>query len=93
MPESGNVESTLIWYKGTDKENYKHWVKSLEEFLEGILKHTIISTCVKCLCLIRIMDLNVALKNCSDSITTCAHISSVITFNHVILFFFLIFFF
>ncbi|KAK6632157.1 Sodium/potassium-transporting ATPase subunit beta-2 [Polyplax serrata] len=34
MPDTGNVESTLIWYKGTDKENYKYWVKSLEEFLE-----------------------------------------------------------
>lgn len=32
-PPSENVESTLIWYKATDSENFKYWVKSLEEFL------------------------------------------------------------
>ncbi|XP_057339363.1 sodium/potassium-transporting ATPase subunit beta-2-like [Microplitis mediator] len=33
MPPSSNVESTLIWFKGTDPENYKHWVDELTEFL------------------------------------------------------------
>lgn len=35
MPPDDNVESALIWYKGTERENYKHWVESLEKFLEG----------------------------------------------------------
>jgi len=34
-PPVDNVESTLIWYKGTDPEQYQHWTKSLEKFLEG----------------------------------------------------------
>ncbi|XP_046734620.1 sodium/potassium-transporting ATPase subunit beta-2-like [Diprion similis] len=34
MPPSENVESTLIWYKGTDRSNYAHWVDTLEKFLE-----------------------------------------------------------
>uniref|UniRef100_U5EXA6 Putative sodium/potassium-transporting atpase subunit beta-2 n=1 Tax=Corethrella appendiculata TaxID=1370023 RepID=U5EXA6_9DIPT len=33
LPPEYNVESTLIWYKGTDYENYKHWTDSLTEFL------------------------------------------------------------
>ncbi|KAL7303879.1 hypothetical protein TKK_0004001 [Trichogramma kaykai] len=33
LPPAENVESTLIWYKGTDRGNYKHWVDSLESFL------------------------------------------------------------
>ncbi|XP_014102717.1 sodium/potassium-transporting ATPase subunit beta-2 isoform X1 [Bactrocera oleae] len=33
LPPSDNVESTLIWYKGTQHENYKHWTDSLDEFL------------------------------------------------------------
>jgi hypothetical protein len=38
-PPIDNVESTLIWYKGTDREQYRHWTDSLEKFLEG--KHTL----------------------------------------------------
>ncbi|XP_012259711.2 sodium/potassium-transporting ATPase subunit beta-2 [Athalia rosae] len=34
MPPEDNVESTLIWYKGTDRSNYRHWAESLEKFLE-----------------------------------------------------------
>ncbi|KAL5281664.1 nrv2 family protein [Megaselia abdita] len=33
LPTEDNVESTLIWYKGTEYENYKHWTNSLNEFL------------------------------------------------------------
>lgn len=36
MPPEENVESTLIWYRGTDSENFKHWVDSLQNFLKGI---------------------------------------------------------
>jgi len=35
MPPTENVESTLIWYRGTDSENFKHWVDSLQHFLKG----------------------------------------------------------
>lgn len=35
QPPEDNVESTLIWYKASGPDNYKHWVKSLEEFLQG----------------------------------------------------------
>lgn len=34
LPPEENVESTLIWYKGTQLENYKYWTDSLNEFLE-----------------------------------------------------------
>jgi len=34
MPPVDNVESTLIWYKGTDLIQYEHWTRSLEKFLE-----------------------------------------------------------
>lgn len=34
-PPMDNVESTLIWYKGTDPEQYQYWTKNLEKFLEG----------------------------------------------------------
>lgn len=37
LPEMDNVESTLIWYKGTHHENYKQWTDSLDEFLAGKL--------------------------------------------------------
>lgn len=36
LPPEKNVESTLIWYKGTDTVNYKHWTDSLTEFLKGM---------------------------------------------------------
>lgn len=35
MPSSDNVESTLIWFRGTERENYRYWAESLEEFLAG----------------------------------------------------------
>jgi len=35
LPPDDNVESTLIWYKGTHHENFKHWTDSLDEFLAG----------------------------------------------------------
>jgi hypothetical protein len=38
-PPVDNVESTLIWYRGTDRKQYQHWTNSLEKFLEG--KHTL----------------------------------------------------
>lgn len=38
-PPVENVESTLIWYKGTALKQYQHWTNSLEKFLEG--KHTL----------------------------------------------------
>ncbi|XP_047105851.1 sodium/potassium-transporting ATPase subunit beta-2-like isoform X1 [Schistocerca piceifrons] len=34
MPPEENVESTLIWYKGTQKVNFQHWTDSLDKFLE-----------------------------------------------------------
>lgn len=33
-PSEDNVESTLIWYKGTKYENFKHWKEALDEFLK-----------------------------------------------------------
>lgn len=33
LPPEENVESTLIWYKGTDYANFKTWTESLNEFL------------------------------------------------------------
>ncbi|KAK0088506.1 hypothetical protein PV325_011807 [Microctonus aethiopoides] len=38
MPSEDNVESTLIWFKGSDRENYKYWVDSLTTFLEDYKK-------------------------------------------------------
>lgn len=35
LPPEDNVESTLIWYKGTDYENYKLWTEALTKFLAG----------------------------------------------------------
>ncbi|KAL1124041.1 hypothetical protein AAG570_001811 [Ranatra chinensis] len=33
MPNDTNSLSTLIWYKGTAKENYEYWTNSIAEFL------------------------------------------------------------
>uniref|UniRef100_A0A1A9ZFE8 Sodium/potassium-transporting ATPase subunit beta-2 n=1 Tax=Glossina pallidipes TaxID=7398 RepID=A0A1A9ZFE8_GLOPL len=33
LPPTDNVESTLIWYKGTHHDNYKQWTDALDEFL------------------------------------------------------------
>jgi sodium/potassium-transporting ATPase subunit beta len=32
-PPDDNVESTLIWYNGTKKEDFQHWQSSLDKFL------------------------------------------------------------
>ncbi|XP_017880937.1 sodium/potassium-transporting ATPase subunit beta-2-like [Ceratina calcarata] len=36
-PPLENVESTLIWYRGTDSENFKFWIESLESFLKDYI--------------------------------------------------------
>lgn len=33
-PPAQNIQSTLIWYKGTAEKDYKYWVDSLNEFLK-----------------------------------------------------------
>ncbi|GBP03270.1 hypothetical protein EVAR_68936_1 [Eumeta japonica] len=33
LPPVDNVESTLIWYKGTHHENYRQWTDALDNFL------------------------------------------------------------
>lgn len=33
LPPEDNVESTLIWYRGTNKENFEVWTNALDEFL------------------------------------------------------------
>lgn len=38
MPPESNVESTLIWFKGSNPDNYKYWTEEIDRFLEG--KHT-----------------------------------------------------
>lgn len=35
MPEEPNLDSSLIWYQGTQPENYEPWTKQLDRFLEG----------------------------------------------------------
>lgn len=34
LPSEDNVESTLIYYKGTDEKNYKMWTDALDDFLQ-----------------------------------------------------------
>ncbi|XP_065346789.1 sodium/potassium-transporting ATPase subunit beta-2-like [Cloeon dipterum] len=38
MPPESNVESTLIWYKGNDDNNYKYWAEEIDRFLEEYKK-------------------------------------------------------
>ncbi|KAF4527772.1 hypothetical protein B566_EDAN015828 [Ephemera danica] len=33
MPPESNVESTLIWYKSSDSNNYKYWTEEIDRFL------------------------------------------------------------
>lgn len=33
LPPEDNVESTLIWYKGSNPENFRTWTDALDEFL------------------------------------------------------------
>lgn len=42
LPPEENVESTLIWYRGTDHENYRQWTDALDKFLAGNIQ------CAKC---------------------------------------------
>ncbi|XP_065343929.1 sodium/potassium-transporting ATPase subunit beta-2-like isoform X1 [Cloeon dipterum] len=34
MPQEPNLDSSLIWYKGTKPENYEPWTKQLDKFLD-----------------------------------------------------------
>ncbi|KAJ8968226.1 hypothetical protein NQ317_004494 [Molorchus minor] len=34
MPPESNVESTLIWYKSSDKGNVQYWQNELKAFLQ-----------------------------------------------------------
>lgn len=36
MPHLDNIESTLIWYKGTDHKDYHQWTDALDEFLASM---------------------------------------------------------
>ncbi|XP_014281487.1 sodium/potassium-transporting ATPase subunit beta-2 [Halyomorpha halys] len=38
MPNDSNSLSTLIWYRGTGKDDYKYWVDSIQKFLEDYRK-------------------------------------------------------
>ncbi|XP_063974103.1 sodium/potassium-transporting ATPase subunit beta-2-like [Diachasmimorpha longicaudata] len=38
MPPEDNVESTLIWFKGSNRTNYNYWVTSLKNFLADYKK-------------------------------------------------------
>lgn len=38
MPDSKNVLSSLIWYRGTKYEDYSYWTESIENFLEAYRK-------------------------------------------------------
>lgn len=38
MPPDANVESTLIWFKGSDENNYMKWVNATAEFLADYRK-------------------------------------------------------
>lgn len=40
MPPESNVESTLIWYKGDNPDNYKYWTNEIDNFLEGMSQCT-----------------------------------------------------
>jgi hypothetical protein len=35
MPPESNVESTLIWYKANNEDNYQYWTDELDKFLNG----------------------------------------------------------
>jgi len=34
MPPEANVESTLVWYESSKKDNYKYWVDETSRFLK-----------------------------------------------------------
>ncbi|KAI8043655.1 sodium/potassium-transporting ATPase subunit beta-2 [Drosophila gunungcola] len=35
MPPEANVESTLVWYEASKKDNYKYWVEETSKFLKS----------------------------------------------------------
>lgn len=35
MPNGSDALSSLIWYRGTKKEDYAVWVESLSDFVKG----------------------------------------------------------
>lgn len=37
MPDESNVESTLIWFEAANKDNTKHWISALDEFLANYM--------------------------------------------------------
>lgn len=37
MPPDENVESTLVWYKSSDKGNIAYWQRELDTFLSSAL--------------------------------------------------------
>jgi sodium/potassium-transporting ATPase subunit beta len=41
LPPEDNVESTLIWYRGTNKENFEVWTNALDEFLSREFNYTL----------------------------------------------------
>lgn len=41
LPPEDNVESTLIWYRGTNKENFEVWTDALDEFLSRKFYHSL----------------------------------------------------
>lgn len=38
MPPDSNVESTLIWYRHSDKGNVQYWQQELDQFVESNYK-------------------------------------------------------
>lgn len=36
MPHLDSIESTLIWYKGTDHKDYRQWTDALDQFLASM---------------------------------------------------------
>lgn len=41
MPPESNVESTLIWYKSSDKGNIEYWQRELTKFVQSKCNKTI----------------------------------------------------
>lgn len=40
MPPDENVESSLIYYRGTRHEDYRVWTDALDKFLAGMMRGT-----------------------------------------------------
>lgn len=41
MPPDENVESSLIYYRGTRHEDYRVWTDALDKFLAGTMRDTL----------------------------------------------------